>query len=656
MSKTKNIREHPGFDWVNWSVSDIRKIRKTGLDEKIRILEDIKKIPAKDRNFKNTVVALEESNYKLGDILNQLSFLLHTNPRKEIRDEAEETFEYINNKSIDLEYDEGIYRALKEFQKTNTRLSGADKKLFADMVRGFKRIGFGLSKGKRLKLKSNSKKLNSLSISFEKNISEYKDFILVSEQESAGLPKSFLENRKKKNGKYIVTLEYPDYFPFMEYCLDENKRRELLQKFYKQGGSKNIKLLMKILKLRYKNAKLLGYKNPAEFILEIKMAENVKTVQDFLYRLEKRIKGGVIKDVQKLTKTKREFTKDPKSEFNIYDTAFYSRILKEKTYNLNKEKVREYFPFENVKKGVFEVYSKLLSIDFEQINLPKWHDSVESYIIRDKDGSHISYFFIDLFPRDGKYGHAAAFDIVSGREKEGEYIKPVSALVTNFSKPQNNKPALLTYAEVETFFHEFGHIMHQTLTKARYASQSGTAVPRDFVEAPSQMLENWIWQEKVLNKITSHYKLKKPMPADMIKKIKNSRLFLESYFTARQLAMGVFDMEIHTKYPKKPVNKIYDDIFNNLVKAKMPKGNIFPARFGHFIGYEAGYYGYLWSRVYAADMFSKFKKEGILNAKTGMEYRKKILEKGDSEESMGMIKKFLGRKPNEKAFLKELGL
>jgi len=655
--KSKDLRRiEPGLFFPKWKISDIKRLAKNALDEKRVFIYSIKNIKAKDRTFENAIYAMEKSDYKVGDILNQIEFLLYVSPDRSVRSVAEKSLKKLNTDWLNLQYDGGLYKAIKEYESKKVRLIGPDKKLFMETLRSYKRMGFGLPKNERNKLKSNLKKIHNLSTLFSKNINEYKDFILVDKHEAEGLPKSFLGNRPFKNGKYRISLSYPDYFPFMTYSKNEEKRRELQNKFFKKGGAKNILVLKKLLKLRYENAKILGYKNPAEYVIEIKMAKHSKNAWKFLNKLKPTLKKLSRKDVEKLTIEKQKYTKNKKGSLLIHDVAFYARILEERSFNLNKEKIKEYLPLKSVKNGVFAIYSKLFSIKIKKVKLEKWHKDTESYAIFDKSGKKLAYFYLDLFPRDGKYGHAAAFNIIQGREVDDGYQMPVSALVCNFSKSTKNRPSLLSLVETSTFFHEFGHIIHQTLTQAKYSSQSGTQVARDFVEAPSQMLENWVYEPRVLKKITSHYKNRKKMPLLMIRNIIKSKHFQEGYSTARQLYLAMSDLTIHTKYPKKSIPKIFDQISYEMTSIKMPEGNIYPAGFGHLVGYEAGYYGYLWSKVYASDMFTMFKKGGIFNQKIGMDYRKKILEKGGSIPEIDIVKSFLGRKPNEKAFLKDLGI
>jgi len=387
------------------------------------------------------------------------------------------------------------------------------------------------------------------------------------------------------------------------------------------------------------------------------MTKNDVTVKNFLEDLIRKTEKKVEKDLIRLDKAKKKHTKDKEAKVEYFDVAYYANILRKEKYNIDPEKVREYFPFEQVLNGTFEIYSKLFSVKFKKIKgIPLWHKDAELYEVRNLDGSIRSYFMLDLFPRPGKYGHACASDVIPGYLKsDGTYNTPMAAMIANFNKPRKGVPSLMSHGEVETFFHEFGHIMHCVLTTARHASQSGFNTSWDFVEAPSQMLQNWVWERAPLKMLSRHYKTGKPIPKSMLDSLIKAKQFMVIYGTMRQLILAYTDFILHTKYPSDP-NALYRRLVKKYVRIGIPKDNLFCAGWGHLSEYDGGYYGYLWALVYASDMFSRFKKEGVLSAKVGKEYKEKVLEKGGSTDEYEMVKDFLGRKPNNKAFLKEIGL
>lgn len=649
------------FEWVNWTPKDINRVVEEALKEKKSRYANIKSISKEDRTFANTVYALESSDYGAVEDMNKVYFLMNASPRKTVRTAAQIALNKFEKAMVDIEFDKDIYQAFKEYKPKRGELKDPDKKLFDDMTRSYKRMGFELDAAKQRRLKQILKKQTVLGTKFSKNINDYKDHITVGKNDTEGLPKNYLAGLKKdKKGNYIVTLDYPDSIPFMENAKSEENREKLSLKLLQKGGQKNLKILEELVKLRAEHAGLLGYKSHAAFVTEVRMAKSPENIQKFITELIKPLKPKLKKESIELRNAKRKLTKNKKAELKYHDRPYYSNQLKKQKFNIDDEEVREYFPLEIVLKGTLEIYSKLLSVKFVELkNHPTWHKDVLVYAVKNKKDT-IAYFYLDLHPREDKYGHAAVFGLTKGKttsiDSKAKYIPPVAAMLTNFKKPTKTSPSLLSHGEVETFFHEFGHVVHQALTKAKYSSQSGTSVAGDFVEAPSQMLEHWVWNEKMLKILSGHYKdHSKKLPKETLKNMLAAKNHMIANATMRQLVFASFDMAIHTDKGRKSIPKIYDELVLKLTGLKMPK-NIWPAGFGHMVGYNAGYYGYMWSKVYAVDMFTRFEKEGLLNKRVGADYRKWILEKGSSMDEMDLVKKFLGRKPNNKAFLKEIGL
>ncbi len=641
------------FEWVDWQPKHFKNFPTKAIAELQNDYNAIKQIPSSERTFENTVCALEKSGRVYGQKIHYVGFLSEISPLKSVREMAHKVVEEFSNLIVDVIYDESIYKALCEYEKKKEKLHNEDKVLFDDTMRGYRRMGFGLPKKKQDVLKKNLKELSRLSITFRKNINDYKDNITLTADEAIGLSERFLSGLKKDNkGRYLVSLEYPEIGPFLENSPHDLKRKEIVDKNARKGGSANIALLKRIIALRQANAKLLGYKTFAHYAIEDRMAKNPETVMKFLNGIVKKVKKGAQKDREELHSFKRAYTKDPHTSIEYYDSYYVNQLQKQK-YSVDTEKIREYFPFEKVKEGVFETYQKLFSVKFVRISdYPLWHSDVELYAITENK-KILAYFAMDLFPRDGKYGHAAAFDLIDGGIVDGQYTAPFAALVCNFPKPSKGNPSLLSHDEVETFFHEFGHIMHDVLTKTRYESQAGFHVAWDFVEMPSQMLENWGWNKDILRKISGHYKTNARLPDALITNMLRARKFRISTMYLRQMLLSLFDMKLHFEKTTGAPQEIYRQMVKDMVGQTLPKTQLFPAGFGHIVGgYEAGYYSYAWAKVYAQDMFTRFENEGVLNTKTGSDYRTWILEKGGSMDEMVLIKKFLGRSPNNKAFLK----
>jgi thimet oligopeptidase len=646
------------FAWVKWTPKDVKKKAEDIIRLKKERYALIKKIPAKDRTFLNTVVALEASDDDLSDLSAMITIHKDASPSAALRTAAGEATERLSKALVEIEFDPGMYRAVMEYAAKKERLTGPDKILFDDMKKGYERMGFTLPKAKQQKLKKNLKRLGQLGIAFDRNLNEYKDHILVTKEELDGLPDSYIANLKKEGGKYKITLAYPDSRPYMAGAHNKAKRKELSEKLSRKGGVKNVAIIKEMFKIRAENAKLLGYTNHVDYKLEMRMAKNARTVRRFINDILGKTKKAAEKDRQMLGTYKRKREKDPKAKLHDYDIGYLFKQLRKEKFDIDSDFVKEHFPFEHVKQGTLDAYQKLLGVSFKRRNdIPLWHPDVQFYDIHDPKEGYLSSFALDLYPRDGKYGHAAVFDIIMGRENpDGSYTPPLAAMIANFPKPSKKNPSLMSHGEVETFFHEFGHVVHFTLTKAKYRAQAGTNTAWDFVEAPSQMLENWVWDENMLARLSKHYKTGKPLPKALVRRMIKARLFGEAWSVRGQALYALFDHLLHTGEGKDPV-RLFDRLERELMGIPPPKGQLFIAGFGHLAhGYDAGYYGYLWSRVYAEDMFTRFKKAGILNPKVGKDYRAWVLEKGSSMKEMELIKGFLGRKPNSKAFLKSIGV
>jgi thimet oligopeptidase len=625
----------------------------------VRRIDAITKTTEAQATFENSVGAVEQATAEFGDRLNPVLFLKYVSTDQEVRATADRCETAVEKLFVDLFMREDLYRLVKAAQGKR-KLEPREARLFEEYLTDFKRNGLELPAEKRKIFADKKKELVGLESEFSKNLVEWKDELEVSEADLEGLDKAYIESLEKTPaGKYRITMSYPHYFPFMSEGKNGAIRKELQKKFDNRGGTKNRDLLERAIKLRHELAQMLGYKTHAHFVLEKRMAKDPETVKKFLDRLAKKLKPKGKADLDTLLKLKREEMKDPSiKEVYSYDWRYYENLLKKTRHNVDTQKIKEYFPLDVVLTGMLEIYETLLGVKFEKLeNAVTWHPSVSCYAVK-RDGKLAAKFFMDLFPRDGKYGHAAAFTLLSGYQRgDGLYQIPLSSIVANFNAPSPSNPSLLTHDQVETLFHEFGHIMHQQLTQAKFPTFSGTRVKRDFVEAPSQMLENWVWEKESLAKLSGHYKDKsKKLPDDMIQKLIAAKLANVGITYLRQLTFATLDLEYHTS-PTVDTTAVYKRLSKEIMMIPIQDGTMPQASFGHLMGgYDAGYYGYLWSEVYAQDMFTRFEKEGLLNEKTGADYRKWVLEPGGEEEPFSLVRGFLGREPNETAFLKSIGL
>lgn len=662
----------------NYKKEDFDKLLKSYLKNKKEVYSKIKSLKKEERNFENTILALENCDSDFEVQLNQIGINALTHTKKVCRDLANDFEKRLSQKSVDIEYDKDIYKAIIEYKEGNFQKErrSLDKKygigsvkLAQDVYKSYKRMGFDLKIEEQKLLKQNLKKLSKLSVDFSQNINEYKDYILCNKEELKGLPENTISSLKKAGDKYIVSLEYPEYIPFIQFAKNREKRQELAEKNYKKGGNQNIKLLSKIVSLRAEVAKLLKYKNYVDYRSETRMAKNSRNIQFFIDSLIEKLESKSQKELKELevfAKNNLENYKDI-DKLEYFDISFVATKMKEKKYGYDAAKLKEYFELERVISTTFSIFGEIFGFSVREIEKSelqkmkiKFVDpKVKLYKLKDfESGSVISCFVLDLFPRGGKRGHACSTSFIDGGKRGGNKIIPVNQIICNFPKPNKNFPSLLSLGEVETFFHEFGHALHYMLTNVTYSSQAGYNVVWDFVEAPSQFMENFLFEKRYLKRLAVHYKTKESLDEKTLNNILKSRNFMSGYTNLRQLIFAKFDLDLHFgKIKPEDSAKYYNSLSKKYFDFDLPKDAIFPAGFGHLMGYAASYYSYMWALVYAYDFYSEFKK--VLNNKKKLKevakrYKKEILEVGGSREEEESVKKFLGRKANNKAFLENI--
>lgn len=658
------------FSFAKWTPSQMKKLADEALAYKKEVYESVKKILPEERTFENTVLALDMSFGSYTDTFSCISILGEVSPKKDIRDAAFQIQTDISKKMVDLEYDRGLYIAVLEYVEGNfadekKKLRKEDIKLTEESIREYKRAGFDKDEKTQKEIKALLKKIGTLGHAFGKNINDYTDYILCTKEELDGLSDNFIASLPidEKTGKYIVTLAYPHLFPFLSEATNRKKRKELAEKNLQKGGKNNLKIINEIISLREKLAKLLGYANHADYRTENRMAKSGKAAALF--------QDTLLSKVAPLAKSDMKNMKDHAkslgiTDFDHYDMGFASTSLKKKLYDIDPEKMRAFFPLPHVLDEMFALAQELFGITLVKKDLPLWHKDVSLYELRDEAslGSNlIGYLAMDLYPREGKFGHAMCSPIVHSRElsyKAEEMLTPVTAIVCNFRAPRKLGkkvvPSLLSLGEVETLYHEFGHSLHSLLSEVKLMSFSGTNVAWDFVETPSQFMENFVWNKEALHKLSSHYETGEKLGDEMIQKILGSKKFNGGYQVVRQLIYGKVDLDTHTGKVS-DMRAAYIAMNKKYFGITLPENKtLFPASYGHMVGYDAGYYSYLWALVYAQDAFSLFLKKKNDLRSIGMRWRNEVLAKGGSEDEMKLITKFLKRAPNENAFLKELGV
>jgi thimet oligopeptidase len=622
-----------------------------------RSLAEISNRVDKDRSIENTLMAFENATADLNDETSPLTFMGYVSTDEAVSAEGSECEEKLGQYFVDIFTRRGVYDALASLHTNDARKS----RLLSRVLLSFEQNGLKLDDETLARVKELKSALAAKETQFSTNLNTDKSSVEFTAEELAGAQQDFLDRLKKTaDGKYIVTTKSTDYVDLMQNVSVAETRRKMMVAYLNRGGMQNTQVLQEAVALRAETGRLLGFANWADYRTANRMAKNSQQALEFLISLKDKLALRNQKDFEQLLKFKQE--QDPSATvLNQWDITYMSNQLQKRDFSLDNEKIREYFPAETVVAGTFEVYSKLLGVKYVEIKDAKvWADGVKLYEIRDaKDDLRLAYFYTDLIPRAGKYGHAAAFPLISGRVlPTGKYSDPVAAMVANLAPPANGKPSLLSHDDVETFFHEFGHIMHQTLTRAPYASLSGSSVAQDFVEAPSQMLENWVWSPSILKVISGHYlNTQEKLPTDLLQKMLAARNFQQGAAYTKQLLYALFDMTIHTQNGPVNVQETYDMLYRDVVGQEPIAGNHFPGTFGHMMGgYDAGYYGYLWSEVYAQDMFTQFPANDLTDADVGARYRSVILEQGSMKDALTLLREFLGRDPNPEAFFRKLGL
>lgn len=623
-------------------------------------LDDVTNVPDQDRNFENTIQKIDDFYDRLSSKSSIIYLMGSTHPDSATRETALQIRNEFAKIYNELQLNENLYKAVKSYSQTPeaAQLTGFKKKYVDEMVTEFERNGFALDLERREQLKVLLDEISLIGNEFSTNIAAYQDFLIVSEAEMEGLPEDFKSAHKQADGTYKIGLSYPDYIPFMKNSTSSGARQKLFVKYNNRAADKNLDVLNKLLIKRNEMANLLGYPTFADYQTETRMAKNPETVWAFETNLTEKLLPKGQADYQEIIDYQKSIGISG-DKVNSWDKSYLIEELKAKNYGVDEEIVRQYFALENVMEGLFSITQNLFGVTYKKMeNAYAWHPEVVGYEVFE-NGELIGRFYLDLHPRANKYSHAACFGMVDSKQWGSERQIPQATLVCNFTQPTADKPALMTHSEVETFFHEFGHVLHHLLSKTTLGSQSGTSVSRDFVEAPSQIFENWVWDYRSLSLFAKHYQTGEVLPVVLYEKMKAAKNVMSGLNALTQVFYGTYDMTLHNKFdPQGAVSTtdVAKELMGKVTLFDYVPETHFEAAFGHLYGYAASYYGYLWSEVYAQDMFSRFEAEGILNPEVGKAYREKVLARGSEEDEMQMLRDFLGREPNQEAFIKSLGL
>ncbi len=625
-------------------------------------------------NFENTIMALETASEGYESVQSVYFNLFSAEADEALQALAKDISPKSAAFASEVSLDEKLFGKIKEvFEKRESlNLSPEQIRLVEKYYKDFSRNGALLSEADKDKLRQIDQELSVLGPQFSENVLKATnafELLIDNKSDLLGLPEGAIEaaaqeaEAKGHKGKWLFNLQGPSFLPFMQYAQNRELRRKLWTAYnsrsYKDGFD-NQEIVKKIVQLRHDRAVLLGFKSHADFILSERMAQNPEQVRKFLNELLVPSKKAADRDVAELRAFKKSL--DGNDEVMPWDFAYYSEKLKEKKYKYNDEELRPFFKLETVVEGVFEHARRLYGITFKEVlDVPKYHPEVRAFEVREeRTQNYVGLFYTDFFPRETKKGGAWMTVYREQGYHNGQVRRPHVSIVCNFTKPTASKPSLLTYDEVQTLFHEFGHALHGLLSQVTYRSLAGTNVYWDFVELPSQIMENWVKEKEGLDIFARHYQSKQPIPQELVDKIKKASQFQAGYYSMRQLQFAFLDMAWHSQDPK----DIKDvDAFENKATEHtraLPKipGTNTSCAFSHIFagGYSAGYYSYKWAEVLDADAFEYFKEAGLFNREIAEKFKNSILSRGGTEHPMELYKKFRGREPDPKALLRREGL
>lgn len=640
------------------------KIINTATEVTNRVVQE------KDVTFQTVIQPVIHVETYVEPLQSAVEYIEQLHVDESVRAHAMKVNKDINKFMIEWNMRKDLYNKTKEyytlrFREDKDKLTDEEVRYVEHSMRDYRREGLELDDPT---IKQMKQELSDICVQFSNNVNEVKTKFQFTKQQLNGMPDSWFKDKTEVNGTYTFTLKYPDYLPGMKYIRDESVRKQVYLAYNSRCFKENMPLLNKAVKLRSILAKKLGYTTHADFVTEVKIVKNAYTAINFLSNLNKGFTPLYHKDLKELYKFAVSHKDLPltKPKLDQWDISYYKRCYTEEKFSIDMQEVKKYFPLETVKKGMFQIYEKLLGLEFSQEkNDNIWHNTVSYYKVNDAETKQvIGYFYLDMFPREGKYSHAAIFPLISGcalnnnphYNTTNSRRLPVAGMVCNF--PENDS---MDFYDVETLFHEFGHVMHHLCSKVQLSQFSGFNVEGDFVEAPSQMLEYWCYEHESLSIMSGHEKTNEKIPTLLIDKLIKMKNIFQGLHNKRQLTFGLVDLALHTmdlvsEDEVNLVNKV-NGLVEDILEYKVPDGTCTVSAFTHIVGgYDAGYYGYLRSETYASNMFYKMFKGKVLDATVGKLYRNKILKPGSSEDSYELLKDFLGEEPNDTYFLKEKGL
>ena len=625
-------------------------------------------------SFENTIVALEESGVLLTNVSNTFYNLLSSLTNDTLQNIAKEAAQELSKHRDDILLNAPLFLRIKIVYNNmdSLELNPEQAKLLDEAYKRFVRGGANLDENEQEKLRKINEKLSLLSLSFGDNLlAETNSFTLIIEnkEDLAGLPEPVIASaaetaaQKEMEGKWVFTLQKPSMIPFLQYSKKSNLREKIFKAYINRCNNDNEydnkENVAEIATLRLERSVLLGYKTHADYVLEENMAKEPQKVYDFLKKIWDPALVVAKKEADELQKMMDAEGKN--GQLHPCDWWYYAEKLRQQKYELDEEMLRPYFVLDNVREGAFYVANRLYGLKIEErTDIPKYHKNVQVYEVKEADGSHVGILYMDFFPRDSKRGGAWMNSYRKQYRRDGENITPVITTNFNFTKPTGDKPALLNFEEVSTLFHEFGHALHGLLSDCQYRSLSGTSVPRDFVELPAQIMENWAAEPEVMKVYAKHYKTGEPIPENLVEKLEKSKHFNQGYVSVEYLSACFLDMDWHTIKKTREIDVLdFEDI--SMDNIKMIPEIVVRYRSSYFAhifsgGYSSGYYSYIWAEVLDADAFAAFKETSLFDSETATKFRENVLERGGTDDPMNLYKKFRGAEPRIEPMLQRKGL
>ena len=647
------------FDYSSVTADSVTEVVNSTIAQGEALIADVLAVSG-PRTFRNTLLPLEELGRSVAIAFGRGPFLGRVATDDATRDRARTAEEQVQKWTLDLVSRRDLYEAVGSYAATEEAdaLEGEAARALDHTMRDFRMAGHELDDQARHRVQELRTRLVELKVAFAANLAEYEDGMEVMADDLDGMPDSYIDRLGpgSAEGTYRITMAYPHVIPFLENSPRRDLREALALRFGNRAREENTPIVEEAMRLRAEIAGEFGAPSWAHHSMQTKMAERPEAVAEFYEGLSGPLSAAGREEVAEMGSVLTDGGQD--LPVRRWDSAYCHTEQMKHQYGVDPTEVAAYFPLERVLEGLFDITQAVFGLAYEPVDVPVWHEEVRAYRMSDSDsGELVAHLYMDLHPREGKFGHAAAFPLIpSGVDRDGVEHRPVSAIVANLTRPTADRPALLLHDELVTLFHEFGHILHMSLSRAELARFSGARTEWDFVEAPSQIMENWCWNPEVLRTFARHHDTGDPIPEDLVGRLASARDLNSALFNLRQMMLGQIDMDLHTTLEPLDLEGV---LRRRAETGLLPhhEGTFMLASFGHLLGgYDAGYYGYLWAEVFGQDMFSRFADEGVLSPEVGMEYRRKVLEPGGTKDAYDLLRDFLGREPRSDAFLRKLGI